>query len=97
MRYHFVEVSRNAKLGPIPVVTSTKQTCPTACPLMGAGCYAEHGPLAIHWKRVSEGQAGGSLTELCNRIRKMPKHQLWRYGQAGDLPGEGATLDRDGI
>jgi len=26
------------------------------------------------------------LDELCNRIRRLPKRQLWRYGQAGDLP-----------
>lgn len=81
MMFSFTRVSRNRKTGPIPVVTASKDTCPATCPLRGAGCYAEHGPLALQWERCSL-----SLDELCKQIRKLPKRQLWRYGQAGDLP-----------
>ncbi|WP_157385592.1 hypothetical protein [Mesorhizobium sp. STM 4661] len=31
--------------------------------------------------------------EFTKRVRKLPRHGLWRYGQAGDLPGEGDTID----
>nr|WP_051237497.1 hypothetical protein [Ottowia thiooxydans] len=27
----------------------------------------------------------------------MPKRQLWRYGQAGDLPGDGVRIDADAL
>lgn len=86
-------VSGNAKTGPIPVATSSKGTCPSSCKLKGNGCYAESGPLAIHWRAVSDGRRGGTLDELCGQIKKLPKHQLWRWAQAGDLPGDGREID----
>lgn len=91
--YHMTRISGNAKTGPIPVTTSSISTCPTSCPLKGNGCYAEYGPLGIHWGKVSDGSRGGTLEELCAQIKSLPKHQLWRYGQAGDLPGDGTTID----
>ncbi len=95
--YHFTRVSGNSKTGPIPVTTTSKSSCPTCCPLRGEGCYPEYGPLALHWRAVSEGRRGGSLEELCAQIRTLPKRQLWRYGQAGDLPGDGQHLDARGV
>lgn len=94
MNFHLTEVSTNVKTGPIPVVTATRQTCPTSCPLLGdGGCYAEGGPLRIHWNAVTNGTKGVSLDELCKRIARLPSGQIWRYGQAGDLPGEGDDID----
>lgn len=90
--YHMTRISMNVKTGPIPVTTSSKSTCPTSCPLRDNGCYAETGPLVIHWNKVSSGALGGTLEELCAQIKSLPKHQLWRYGQAGDLPGNGVTI-----
>jgi len=98
MYYHFTEVSRNRKVGPIPVVTSSRSTCPPSCPLAGnGGCYAEGGPLRLFWDAVSKGEKGISLDELCARIRRLPRYQLWRYGQAGDLPGDGEEIDAEGL
>lgn len=90
--YHLTRVSGNKKTGPIPVSTSSKSTCPS-CPLKGNGCYAEGGPLRLHWDKVSDGGRGGTLTELCADIRKLPRHQLWRWAQAGDLPGDNDLID----
>jgi hypothetical protein len=84
MLYHFTRVSSNRKTGPMPVVTSSKKTCPTSCPLQDNGCYAEAGPLAILWKEVTSGRRGISFAELCRKIRRLPRGQTWRYGQAGD-------------
>lgn len=93
--YHMTRVSTNKKTGPIPVVTVSKDTCPTSCPLKGAGCYAEGGPLAIHWKLVTEKRRGFSFEGLLEAISSLPKKQLWRYGQAGDLPGDGDEINVD--
>ena len=91
--YHMSRVSANAKTGPIPVTTSSKSTCPQSCPLKDNGCYAEYGPLGMHWHQVSIGNRGVTLPELCGQIHKLPKQQLWRWAQAGDLPGNGVEID----
>lgn len=87
-RFHVTRVSSNAKTGPIPVTTSSENTCPTTCPLFGAGCYAKSGPLALHWKKVSDANEKRSLSEseFFDVIKSLPKGQLWRHNQAGDLP-----------
>lgn len=95
MKYHITLKSTNVKVGAIPVTTSSNETCPTSCPLKGNGCYAESGPLAIHWKKVSTGERGMNFDEFLHQIRQFPSTQLWRYSQAGDLPGSGDTIDPD--
>jgi hypothetical protein len=89
----FTRVSRNAKTGPIPVTTSSEETCPPACPLKGAGCYAEGGPLAMFWRKVTERKAGMAWADAMRQIAKLPKGTLWRHNQAGDLPGLGNDID----
>jgi hypothetical protein len=91
--HHLTRVSRNTKTGPIPVSTHTKDSCPDSCKLKGAGCYAKGGPLAIHWGQVTSGKRGTSWSEFCDQIKALPRGQLWRYAQAGDLPGVGDTID----
>lgn len=91
--YHLTRVSANAKTGPIPVSTTSKSSCPPSCALRGNGCYAESGPLALHWSAVSETRRGYDLEKFCAEIRRLPRGQLWRYGQAGDLPGENDQID----
>lgn len=88
MKFSFVRTSTNKKIGPMPAVIAPKSTCPTTCGMLGKGCYAEHGPLAMHWKRVSEGvhHALVDFDQLCNLIRALPRKIRWRYGTAGDLP-----------
>jgi len=96
--YHITLRSSNKKTGPIPVITASKQTCPDVCPLKGGGgCYAESGPLALHWGKVTEGERGGTLAEVLAPIAALPAGSLWRYGQAGDLPGQGNAIDPDGL
>jgi hypothetical protein len=94
--YYLNLSSKNSKTGAIPVATIGRQTCPNACPLKGKGCYAEGGPLRIHWDKVSAGERGTtSFDEFCHQVEMMPKDQVWRYGQAGDLPGDGDTIDSE--
>ena len=96
MFYYLTEVSRNSKTGPIPVSTSSKITCPPSCPLIGeGGCYAEGGPLRLHWQQVTNGERGTDFSKFLHNIKHLPRKQLWRYGQAGDLPGEGDVIDKE--
>ena len=93
-RFHLTMVSGNGKTGPIPVSTSAASTCPDACPLKSKGCYASAGgPLALHWRKVSEQGRGDDWQTFVSRISALPFGQLWRHNQAGDLPGENNSID----
>ena len=89
-KYHMTLVSGNTKVGPIPVTTTSKDSCPSTCSFKGNGCYAEGGHLAIHWNRLSAGQSSRELNleQLCGAIKSLRFKQLWRHNQAGDLPQE---------
>src|SRR5271169_6445714 len=93
MKVHFINVSQNAKTGPIPVSIIERASCWPGCALYENGCYAETGALALHWDRVSRGLAGGSWSEFCGKVAALRPGRLWRYAQAGDLPGCGAQID----
>ena len=91
--YHLTLKSNNSKTGPIPVSTSGNATCPDACPFKKNGCYADSGPLSMHWAQVSAGARGTNWNSFCESIGNLPGGQLWRHNQAGDLPGTGNTID----
>ena len=93
MKVQFIPVSQNAKTGPIPVSITERVSCWPGCALYDNGCYAETGALAMHWDRVSRGPAGGSWSEFCVKSAALRPGRLWRYAQAGDLPGYGAAID----
>jgi hypothetical protein len=90
--------SGNRKVGAIPVSTTEAGSCPSSCPLMspeGAGnakdgdCYAAFGPLGMHWRKIGKDGRGIMWSLFCKAIKKLPKGQLWRHNQAGDLPKGG--------
>lgn len=105
LRYQFTQKSRNAKTGPIPVTMTSSDSCPESCSFRGNGCYAESGPMAWTWSKLSGAVAGTSFTSgkatmaaldlagLVANIRAIPAGSLWRHNQAGDLPGLGLTID----
>lgn len=97
MHIGLVLKSRNAKTGDIPVSTTSAETCPSDCPFKGQGCYAEGYPLKGRWDEVTRGERGGSLSGFVAMVAALPENQLWRHNQAGDLPGDGATIDRGGL
>lgn len=92
-RVHLTPKSTNAKTGPIPVSTTSRATCSKACPLFNNGCYAESGPLALHWRAVTEGARGTNWRAFCGTIAGLEPDTLWRHNQAGDLPGDGMSID----
>jgi hypothetical protein len=91
----FTPVSQNAKTGPIPVTITEKASCWTGCALYEKGCYAFYGALGHFWSGVSEGTRGGSWEDLCAKVAALPRRTLWRYAQAGDLPGTDDAIDTE--
>jgi hypothetical protein len=92
MQVHLTLKSANVKTGPIPVSTTEKSSCPSDCNMRDA-CYADSGPLALHWAAVSAGKRGTDWATFCDTIAALPDAQLWRHNQAGDLPVSGGTVD----
>lgn len=90
-------VSNNVKTGPIPVSTSSRDTCSPICPFFDNGCYAESGPLRIHWNAVTANLRGMSLTTFCETVASFDDDQLWRLNQAGDLPHVGGYIDAGAV
>jgi len=93
MRVHITARSSNVKTGPIPVTTTERSSCPTTCPFYHKGCYAKSGPLALHWRKVSNGERGTDWQGLCKFVSQLPAKQLWRHNQAGDLPHDSGDIN----
>ena len=91
--FHITPKSKNAKVGKMAVTTTTATTCPTSCPFKGNGCYADSGPLKLHWDKVTEGKRGDDWSTFIDKIKDMPAGSKWRHNQAGDLPGDTKNLD----
>lgn len=91
--FHITPVSANVKTGPIPVTTSTRESCSPTCDFFGNGCYAESGPLRIHWNAVTAGLRGMSFDAFCEAIASFEPETFWRMNQAGDLPHIGGYID----
>jgi hypothetical protein len=92
--YHITEKSSNRKTGPIPVLTSSFKTCPDTCPFRKNGCYAEGGPLRLHWDKITRGERGitfpdliVALKNLSAKLTRLRRHKKIRLWQAGDMPG----------
>ena len=93
MRIHITARSGNVKTGPIPVTTTERSSCPTTCPFYEKGCYAKSGPLALHWRKVSNGERGTDWQGLCDYVTDLNPNQLWRHNQAGDLPHTNGSIN----
>ena len=85
MLTHLTAKSSNAKTGPIAVSTSSRKQCPDSCPLKGNGCYADSGPLALHWRKVTNGERGLEWLEFLQAIQALPDGRQFRHNQAGDI------------
>jgi len=93
MKLLFTLVSGNKKTGPIPVSTSSKETCGDACAFKKQGCYAKGGALNIHWSRLTRGESGVSWESFIASVKSLRMGTLWRHNQAGDLAGENNSID----
>jgi hypothetical protein len=101
----FTLKSRNEKVGPMPVSTTSRETCPDSCPLKDSGCYAESGNVAMLWRALSQTKPGKKFTrgaqkiqsltwsQFCAKVAALKPGTIWRHNQAGDLPGQGDAID----
>lgn len=96
LRVFFTLKSGNRKTGPIPVSMTSASSCPPSCSYFGNGCYAERHVLGMHWRRLSRGE-GRHWTAFCEMVRELPKGQLWRHNEAGDLPGLGESVSESQV
>ena len=95
---HTTIKSNNRKVGKIPVTTTSADTCPDVCPFNNAkegGCYANGGPLAMHWAKVTKRERGDGWSTFIAKVKSFKVGELWRHNQAGDLAGDGKLLDAD--
>jgi len=86
IHYHLTLKSANSKTGPMAVSTTAKKSCPDNCPLKKAGCFADGGPLQLHWEQVSQGNRGVEFDDFLLQITALPRGSEYRHNQAGDLP-----------
>ena len=93
--FHITPKSKNAKVGKMAVTTSTATTCPTSCPFKSNGCYADSGPLKLHWDKVTRKERGDDWSTFISKIKDLPTGSKWRHNQAGDLPGDMEKLNNE--
>lgn len=93
--YHLTLRTRNDKVaGPgarVMASTTSAATCPPGCGVRNS-CYAKGGKLSMHWRKVTDGQRGGSIEALAARLAAAAPGTLFRHNQAGDLPGAGDLI-----
>jgi len=94
LTFHLSKVSGNVKTGPIAVSTSARATCSPSCPFFENGCYAESGPLLLHWRKVSEGLRGVKFSDFLAQLKGLESGRLFRHNQAGDLPHTAGRISR---
>ncbi len=68
------------------VSTTAKASCPDVCPLKKKGCFADGGPLQLHWEQVSQGKRGVEFDDFLLQLAALKKGAEYRHNQAGDLP-----------
>lgn len=93
MNYHLTLKSSNKKTGLMAVSTSPQSTCPDECPLKKEGCFADSGPLKLHWDKISAGARGVTFDDFLLQVGALPMRAEYRHNQAGDLPGQGGQID----
>ena len=91
--FHLSRVSSNKKTGPIPVTTTSRNSCPPTCAMRPA-CYAMLGPLALHWDKVSNGERGKGWRDHLADLATLPVFSPLRLNQSGDIPHSGGRISR---
>lgn len=95
MNFHITLKSSNRKTGSIAVTTSSKETCPDVCPLYNKGCYGGGGPLAIHWRKITNGERGTDFDTFIKDLKNIKDGTIVRHNQVGDLPGQNNDIDKN--
>lgn len=83
-----VALSDNNKTGPVACTYAAQGSCPVTCPLIGAGCYAEEGPVGIITRRLNAAGVGMTPDEIAEveaaAIDRLPSLTDMRLHVVGD-------------
>lgn len=81
-----VEKSQNSKTGIMAVTYSAQQSCPSDCPFMNNGCYAEKGLVGIHTRRLNKTKSNPYYIaiEEAKRILQLSGERVLRLHVVGD-------------
>lgn len=81
-----VERTANRKVGPVSVTMASQVTCPTSCPFLRSGCYAESGLQGIHTARLNKarGTALDAARQEAEAIRGLTGRLPLRLHVVGD-------------
>lgn len=94
-RYRFVPKSENSKVGPIPVVSADRASCPSRCVFYNDGeqlCYGQEFRLTKQWDGITD--TGHEWPDLMTLLRATIRPgRPWRFGIVGDLPATDGKLD----
>lgn len=94
LSFHLSAKSSNKKTGSMAVSTSSKATCSPSCPFLNNGCYAQSGPLNLHWLKVTSGERGDSFPTFLDKLKALPEGSAFRHNQAGDLPHDAGRISQ---
>jgi len=74
---------------------TSSPTCPSSCSFRGGVCYSEGHFVGMHWRRLSKPDGSGGIIwdKFCEMVSQLPKGQVWRHNEAGDLPGLGDEIN----
>lgn len=90
--------SQNAKIGARVAATyvSIRASCPSSCPLRGAGCYAQDGHVAFTTRRLD--QAAVLEGPLSRRdVAEQEAAAIAPASVTGPHPADGKAYERDGV
>jgi len=65
-----VEKSTNSKTGPVSVTYAPIHSCPTSCPFLDHGCYAQQGHCGIHLSRLNKAANEEGVTRPIDIAKK---------------------------
>jgi hypothetical protein len=89
MRYGATAISKNSKVGPTLVTSTSMDSCWEGCPhhyKRNGSCYALFGPQGLYWRKIGN-SIGMSFMQLFYYLRRhIPRHTVWRHNVSGDLP-----------
>lgn len=96
MKVLFTRVSANSKIGSIATSISESSTCPDNCSLKRkGGCYAYGGNMRFHWNRLDRSRKKKhQWPEFIKQLKGLFPGYIFRYAQAGDLPGTNNNIDK---
>lgn len=90
-----VENSKNQKTGDVSSTYAPILTCPTTCPFLDSGCYAQHGRTAMHLRRINQASEGMSQEALAREeaecILRLSGKRPLRLHVVGDCTSDFTT------